>query len=434
MDTRLKKKINEYFHSIYLVDILVVALITVVLLSSLGDYININKGLKIVEENRMREESLGIILLFFIYLMFITKIVIILKSSNREEKIKSTLINNIIFVIKHGFRYKQTRTTLIVSISLALVVLITYLYFLATGGYENNIFVRFFKTYPFKGSVLMITILFLSMIYGLKKTLDIIVVNDCLKRVNEGNLNEDIKIEGSKEIRELIENINLIKAGYSEALEEGVQNERLKTELISNVSHDLKTPLTSIINYVNILKNEDKEDSDEVKEKINNISQKESDLYNEAYTLFFSNKYEDAINKANELLKNFPDSYMGYNIRGIAKAYSGDYDGGMEDIDNSLKINETYGYGRFNKALTYELYDNMDEALKWYNKALEVEEYVWSYYGIASIYGRKADVANTMKYLNKAISMDSEVRVVAKDEHDFDPVRNSKEFQEAVYN
>ncbi len=180
--------------------------------------------------------------------------------------------------------------------------------------------------------------------------------------------------------------------------------------------------------------NEDKEDSDEVKEKINNISQKESDLYNEAYTLFFSNKYEDAINKANELLKNFPDSYMGYNIRGIAKAYSGDYDGGMEDIDNSLKINETYGYGRFNKALTYELYDNMDEALKWYNKALEVEEYVWSYYGIASIYGRKADVANTMKYLNKAISMDSEVRVVAKDEHDFDPVRNSKEFQEAVYN
>ncbi len=257
MDTRLKKKINEYFHSIYLVDILVVALITVVLLSSLGDYININKGLKIVEENRMREESLGIILLFFIYLMFITKIVIILKSSNREEKIKSTLINNIIFVIKHGFRYKQTRTTLIVSISLALVVLITYLYFLATGGYENNIFVRFFKTYPFKGSVLMITILFLSMIYGLKKTLDIIVVNDCLKRVNEGNLNEDIKIEGSKEIRELIENINLIKAGYSEALEEGVQNERLKTELISNVSHDLKTPLTSIINYVNILKNED---------------------------------------------------------------------------------------------------------------------------------------------------------------------------------
>ena len=170
----------------------------------------------------------------------------------------------------------------------------------------------------------------------------------------------------------------------------------------------------------------------EVKEK--NYSSRENDLYNEAYTLFFSNEYSKAISKADVLIKQFPSNAKGYNIRGIAKAYNGDYDGGMKDIDNSLSIDENYGYARFNKALTYELYKNMDEALKWYNNDLEVEDYVWSYYGISSIYGRRGDVANTMTYLNKAIKMDSGVKEVAKTEHDFDPVKNSEEFKKAIYN
>ena len=163
-------------------------------------------------------------------------------------------------------------------------------------------------------------------------------------------------------------------------------------------------------------------------------SKKENDLYNDAYTLFFAHEYDKAINKANALISEFPNNDMGYNIRGIAKAYNGNYDGGLKDINKSLEINSDYGYARFNKALTYELYENMDEALKWYNKALEVEEYVWSYYGISSIYGRRGDINNTMKYLNKAIQMDQGVKEVARTEHDFDPVKNSEEFKKAVYN
>lgn len=123
----------------------------------------------------------------------------------------------------------------------------------------------------------MIILLFLSMIYGIKKTLDIIVVNDVLRKVNEGNLQEDIKLDGSKAIRQLAHNINLIKAGYKEILEEGVQNEKLKTELISNVSHDLKTPLTSIINYVNILKSEDITDEERI-EYLSILEKKSSKL------------------------------------------------------------------------------------------------------------------------------------------------------------
>jgi tetratricopeptide (TPR) repeat protein len=165
----------------------------------------------------------------------------------------------------------------------------------------------------------------------------------------------------------------------------------------------------------------------------NNYSTKENDIYNEAYKLFFSHDYVKAISKADSLISEFPNNAMGYNIRGIAKAYNGDYDGGMSDIDKALGIDNDYGYARFNKALTYELYGKMDKALEWYNKNLEVENYVWSYYGIASIYGRRGDVKNTMDYLNKAIQIDEGVKDVAKTEHDFDPVKNSEEFQKAVY-
>lgn len=86
------------------------------------------------------------------------------------------------------------------------------------------------------------------------------------------------------------------------------------------------------------------------------------------------------------------------------------------------------------RHLTYELYGKMDDALEWYNKALDVEDYEWSYYGIASIYGRRGDIKNTMLYLNKAIQMDASIKEIAKEEHDFDPVKNSEEFKKAVYN
>lgn len=55
--------------------------------------------------------------------------------------------------------------------------------------------------------------------------------------------------------------LNNISAGMSSALDARVKSERFKTELITNVSHDLKTPLTSIVNYVDLIKNERAKDA-----------------------------------------------------------------------------------------------------------------------------------------------------------------------------
>lgn len=154
--------------------------------------------------------------------------------------------------------------------------------------------------------------------------------------------------------------------------------------------------------------------------------------YNKALGVFFNGEYENAIKMAEEIIKKDINFYKAYNIKGIALCFYHNYDEGMKNINKCLSINPDFGYGRFNKALAYELYGHYDEALIWYDKALEVENYVWSYYGKASIYGRRGDVENTVKYLKIAISMDSNVKNEARNERDFDNVRNSKKFKELV--
>ena len=58
------------------------------------------------------------------------------------------------------------------------------------------------------------------------------------------------------DVKRHAEDLNAIGVGMNKAVEQRLKSERLKTELITNVSHDIKTPLTSIVNYVDLLKKE----------------------------------------------------------------------------------------------------------------------------------------------------------------------------------
>lgn len=81
---------------------------------------------------------------------------------------------------------------------------------------------------------------------------------DGIRKISEGDLDYQIPIEKlSGDSLLLAEAVNHIGEGLSTAVEQSVKDERLKTDLITNVSHDIKTPLTSIINYVDLLKRED---------------------------------------------------------------------------------------------------------------------------------------------------------------------------------
>ena len=79
-----------------------------------------------------------------------------------------------------------------------------------------------------------------------------------IEEIALGNMEYQIPLQGLRgENLKLAEMINGIANGFHMAVEEAMKNERLKTDLITNVSHDIKTPLTSIINYVAILKQSD---------------------------------------------------------------------------------------------------------------------------------------------------------------------------------
>ncbi|WP_284638041.1 sensor histidine kinase [Paenibacillus silviterrae] len=75
--------------------------------------------------------------------------------------------------------------------------------------------------------------------------------------VAAGDLHHTVKFSGSGNLQQLAHHLNSMQHGFRKALDSQMRSERLKAELITNVSHDLKTPLTSIINYINLLKNEE---------------------------------------------------------------------------------------------------------------------------------------------------------------------------------
>ena len=86
-------------------------------------------------------------------------------------------------------------------------------------------------------------------------------IKEALKKIYNGDT--DVHLD-EKELRGTLKEmsiyINDIAGGFSNAIEQSVKSERLKAELITNVSHDIKTPLTSIINYVDLLKRENIQD------------------------------------------------------------------------------------------------------------------------------------------------------------------------------
>lgn len=98
------------------------------------------------------------------------------------------------------------------------------------------------------------------------------------EKIAEGDI--DYKIDTSymfPEFREFCGSLSNISAGMQNAVDEKMKSERMRTELITNVSHDIKTPLTSIINYVDLIKKEQPED-EKIKEYVAVLDRQSSRL------------------------------------------------------------------------------------------------------------------------------------------------------------
>ena len=119
----------------------------------------------------------------------------------------------------------------------------------------------------------------LAAAFGLFKiVLDYLKLHKGAKQIVKGHLKEKIKLSyGLPVMNEMADTINHIGEGLEQAVEHSLKSERLKTELITNVSHDLKTPLTSIISYIDLLK-EEPIDNEEAKEYIQILAERSNRL------------------------------------------------------------------------------------------------------------------------------------------------------------
>lgn len=111
-------------------------------------------------------------------------------------------------------------------------------------------------------SPLVVIFLFAFWYYIFKKILDYMGQMDKIRQKIKNMYNGEIKNPLNEkelygELKQIARELNDISGGLSNAIEEATKSERLKTELITNVSHDIKTPLTSIINYVDLMKQEE---------------------------------------------------------------------------------------------------------------------------------------------------------------------------------
>ncbi len=136
-------------------------------------------------------------------------------------------------------------------------------------------------------------------------------------KIAGGEVDYKIPLKGmGDEQKSIAQKINSIGQGLDAALEESIKSERLKTDLITNVSHDIKTPLTSIINYVNLLKQE-KFDDPKVMRYLDILDEKSQRL---------KTLTEDVVEASKVSSGNITLEFMNINLVEIIQQTSGEFE------------------------------------------------------------------------------------------------------------
>lgn len=249
---------------------------------------------------------LGIIIGFFLSQMIIVEgysiIEVIQKQNNSNILITSQGINIlkflafIIFIATIGvFNTKKIKDITLNKISIYLILSIVIAALIAIEStvviigvilrlfpnimyyFQDNNFlsVNIMYLIIFLGLAIFITV---SMIFVNRKVKYIKFLTEEIKEIKKAGFGKVIEVKGEDELANLCRSINSMSLELREKIDNEKKIEENKNELITNVSHDLRTPLTSIIGYIDLLKKNKFEDKEKFNEYISIIDERSKSL------------------------------------------------------------------------------------------------------------------------------------------------------------
>ena len=171
--------------------------------------------------------------------------------------------------------------------------------------------------------ILVFTVTF--MILQEKSLRYITKISDAMQNISEGDLNVTVEVEGDDEFSSMVANLNKMVEDLKELMDKERESERTKNELITNVAHDLRTPLTSIIGYLELLSGDVKLEPEIQKKYINIAYVKTKRLEKLIEDLFGFTKMNygklsmhvgqvDVVKLLSQLLEEFYPSFVDKNL------------------------------------------------------------------------------------------------------------------------
>ena len=214
---------------------------------------------------------------------------------------------------------------------------------------------------------------------------DFISICEGVEQIRDGKLSHQIKIKNKGgELEKLAENINEISQGLENAVSSELRSERLKSELISNVSHDLKTPLTSIVTYVDLLKQEEI-DNDVAKDYIEVIDRKSKRL-----TVLTNDLFEAAKASSGDM----PVNIETLDLNALVRQALGEFDEKLENAQLNIRLTlpEQPSHVKADGRLSWRVIDNLlNNVVKYAQKG-------------SRVYIEVKDLGNTFGFIIKNIS------------------------------
>ncbi|XTR38445.1 HAMP domain-containing sensor histidine kinase [Paraclostridium tenue] len=181
-------------------------------------------------------------------------------------------INIIKNIIKYKNKLPLIKRLILVELVIVIIVGLMFIFLYTTWYWQDPFFMLIAIIVFLTLSLIIITGIILNKIDYLDNIIE------GTKKIKNGNINHKIEVKGNDRLATFAQDINNLSEGLESAIDEKFKSERMKAELITNVSHDLKTPLTSIINYVDLIKKEENIQPEYLKDYINVLDNKSKRL------------------------------------------------------------------------------------------------------------------------------------------------------------